>query len=146
MSSLHAGDKVLSIDKTGSPLYDQVMFFGHREAALWSCFQVLTMHRANSAVMYHLCLTPTHFVPTGAKFGSLTYKHAQSVTVGETLWVQDMETFVSATVTGVGLTRLQGSFNPFTKVQLTICGGQFVLLKLIWHSNWQVSLCIMQRL
>lgn len=118
MSSLHAGDKVLSIDKTGSPLYDQVMFFGHREAAPWSCFQVLTMQRANSAATHQLCLTPTHFVPTGANLGSLTYKHAQSVIVGETLWVQDMDAFVPAVVTSVRLTVLQGIFNPFTKVCL----------------------------
>ena len=123
MSCLQAGDWVLSIDKAGCPFYDQVMFFGHQENAPWVCYQTLAMETAKG-VMHNLCLTPTHFVPTGADFEAHTFKHAEDVAVGDMLWVQENSAMVHATITKVGSVTLQGIYNPFTKV----CSKRFTCI------------------
>ena len=119
IQELEAGDKVVSVNTSGTRIYDEVIFFGHRESKTWTQYQILTVQQADAGITYQLHLTPNHFLPVGPEFASANYKYAAHVTIGQTVWVlsEVAPELQPAVVIKSHVALEQGIFNPFTKVR-----------------------------
>ncbi|KAL4436822.1 hypothetical protein ABPG75_003961 [Micractinium tetrahymenae] len=95
MDQLQVGHRVLSMDAQGRQSYQEVIFFGHKEASSPGVVTVLTVrapappgdNSSAAGVVRTLRLTGRHFVPTLTPAGGLRHKYAADVALGDRVLV-----------------------------------------------------------
>jgi hedgehog protein len=134
MDELRVGDAVLAARADGSLEFQEVYFFGHRDAAADAAFVRLELEGGAS-----LTLTPDHFVPVlpagaGAGAGKERMTYARDVRPGDVLMVasgagvalRPARVAAAAAVAGKGL------FNPYTLGGTVVVDGVLASA----HSSW----------
>jgi len=135
ISRLEVGDKVLTVSRTGSLLFEEIYLLGHKDSRSVGLF--VQIHTDNNAT---LRLTRDHQIPfTSQVDKATTYGPAAGVRVGHYVRVvSDGSTAVSLSrVTAVEEVFAQGYFNPYTMGGNIVvdgvvasCHSSFVLDKL----------------
>ncbi|GAB4815614.1 hypothetical protein N2152v2_008070 [Parachlorella kessleri] len=83
MDHLQIGQRVLTLDRKGRLVYEEVMYFGHQIPHQDLTVMVLQVHVAATNTSRTLRVSLRHFVPTlDAYHPGLRYKHAEAVEVG----------------------------------------------------------------
>lgn len=127
MDTLRIGDRVLSLGADGTPFFDEIYMFGHKDVSTRSQFVTLTTQSGAS-----LRLTGDHHVPV-ERWGQPLSLASSQVEVGDTVVVVSSSGIPSSEVvvfkslaSGVGL------WNPYT------LGGRIIVdgVDASSHSSW----------
>ncbi|KIZ04059.1 hypothetical protein MNEG_3903 [Monoraphidium neglectum] len=141
MDELRVGDKVLAANAAGKLEYQDVYFFGHRDAS--AAAQFVRLELSSGAALE---LTPDHFVPVlpgaGAAAGAAALAaarmtHARHVRPGDRVLAlaPGGAALEEATVSRAAAVAREGLFNPYT------LGGSIVVDGVLAsaHSGWLVD-------
>ncbi|BDA51063.1 probable Indian hedgehog protein at C-terminar half [Coccomyxa sp. Obi] len=98
MTELKTGDRVLSVAKDGTPCYDPIYFWGHRDSVALSRFVALDVSapgRRQATIM----MSPRHFLPLGDSLKTSRYMYARDIKPGDTVIMADTSGSATGTVT-----------------------------------------------
>jgi len=142
MTELRVGDKVLAAAPNGSLVYQDVYFFGHRDADTEATFVKLRLDVFG--FFGSLTLTPDHFVPVlpasttnaTATLAAARMAYSRDVKVGDRmLYVGLGKQLRVATVRATESVRRAGLFNPYTLGGTIVVDGVLASA----HSSWLVD-------
>jgi hypothetical protein len=134
MDELRVGDRVLAATPAGRLEYQDVYFFGHKDAAATARFVRLELAGGRA-----LELTPDHFVPVLAAgvapgLASARMTYARDVAEGDTVMVlaEGGGGLQAAAVVRASHMRRRGLFNPYTLGGTIVVDGVLASA----HSSW----------
>ncbi|GBF88859.1 hypothetical protein Rsub_01358 [Raphidocelis subcapitata] len=145
MDQLAVGDRVLALASDGALKYEDVYFFGHRDAASDAAFVRLGLDGGAE-----LLLTPDHFVPVlragseaaaraplaAEALAGARMTYARAVTAGDVLAVADGAGGLrAASVISSEAVRARGLFNPYTLGGTIVVDGVLASA----HSGWLID-------
>lgn len=125
MDRLEVGHSVLTMGAGGRQAYEEVVFFGHRDAHTPSHVTVLTVQAGSATnATRTLRLTGRHYMPTLTATGGLLHKYAADVAVGDrVLMVGNDGGSVVGHVVKTDADLATGLFNPYTKGGFIVVDG-----------------------